>query len=57
MMSNSLWYINRGSNDKDEIAEVKKPLGSMPGRPPVCEIYLKGNSRCAQLAAQMHPTS
>ena len=47
-LSNKLWYISRGSNKKDEVAEVKAaPSGVMGGgRPTACDIYLKGNTRC-----------
>ena len=42
LMSGKLWYINRGANDKDVIAEVKK--GSSGPRQSV-DIFFKGNSR------------
>lgn len=43
LMSGKLWYINRGSDDKDVIAEVKKPSGTSGGRQS-CEVFLKGNT-------------
>lgn len=46
LMSGKLWYINRGSDDKDVVAEVKKPSGTSGGRQS-CEVFLKGNTRCA----------
>lgn len=50
-LSSKLWYISRGKNDKDVIAEVKAAQSGMMGggRPTACDIYLKGNTRCAPM--------
>ena len=47
MLSSKLWYINRGENTKDVVAEVKAPSGFVPGagRAARAEIFLKGNTR------------
>ncbi|KAK9792743.1 hypothetical protein WJX73_003221 [Symbiochloris irregularis] len=42
MLSGKLWYVNRGSNDKDAICEVR--AGSGGGQRQTVEIFLKGNT-------------
>lgn len=43
MMSGKLWYVNRGSNEKDTICEVR--AGPSQGQRHSVEIFLKGNTR------------
>ena len=42
-MSGKLWYVNRGSNEKDVICEVRAGKGG--GQRQTVEIFLNGNTR------------